>query len=115
MAAADLSIIVCLDPRECLRKQSHGRNGADLFREVREAVEQEGLSERVHVTPCRCIFGCTYGPRMDVVQRWSGEKLLYGSIEGEATRTRRGRGAFSMIPESVSQLLRDNLPPDNSA
>jgi predicted metal-binding protein len=111
MADADLNIIVCLDPRECLRKQSHGRNGSDLLQELWEVVDQQGLSDRVQVTPCRCIFGCTYGPRMDVVQRWSGEKVLYGSIEGEATITRRGRVRFSRIPESVSQLVWDNLPP----
>ena len=111
MANPDLNVIVCLDPRECLRKQVNGRNGADLLREFREAVDQQGLAGRVQVTPCRCIFGCTYGPRMDVVQRWSGRKLLYGSIEGEATITRRGRVNFSRIPESVSQVLRDNLPP----
>ena len=111
MPSADLNIIVCVDPRECLRKRSHGRNGADLLRELRETVDRQGLAHRVQVTPCRCIFGCTYGPRMDVVRRWSNEKLLYGTVEGEATITRRGRVRFSQIPESADQLVQENLPP----
>ena len=91
--------------------QRRGRNGADLLQELRDSLEAQGLAHRVQVTPCRCIFGCTYGPRMDVVRRWSGEKLLYGVLDGEATITRRGRVRFSPIPETAGELLQDNLPP----
>jgi predicted metal-binding protein len=110
MARPDLNIIVCVDPRSCLSHHSRGRHGQALLQELRQVVEQDGLKDQVQVTPCRCIFGCTYGPRMDVARRWSGEKLLYGTSQGQVTISRRGRVAMNSIPADLRQLLRDNLP-----
>lgn len=106
----DLNIIVCVDPRRCLSQLCEGRNGADILRELRASVTKEGLVDQVQVTPCRCIFGCTYGPRIDVIQKWSGEKLLYGSIEGQALISHRGRVRFSKIPPDLGEIIRTNLP-----
>jgi len=105
-----LNIIVCVDPRRCLLQQSHGRNGNGLLQGLKQAVKEQGLEEQVRVTPCRCIFGCTYGPRIDVARRWSGEKVLYGIVEGAATISRRGVVEFREIPEDLWGLVHDNLP-----
>jgi predicted metal-binding protein len=109
MARPDLNIIVCVDPRSCLSHYSRGRHGQALLQELRQVVEQDGLKDQVQVTPCRCIFGCTYGPRMDVARRWSGEKLLYGTSQGQVTISRRGRVDMHQIPADLRRLLRDNL------
>ena len=106
----DLNIIVCVDPRKCRFVCSKGRNGAELFQELSSAVRDQGLQDAVQVTPCRCIFGCTYGPRIDLARRWSGEKVLYGAIDGEATITRRGTVRFREIPKEISRIILENLP-----
>ena len=110
MAQRDLNIIVCVDPRSCLSHYSRGRNGQVLLQELRQVAHEQGLEDRVQVTPCRCIFGCTYGPRLDVAQRWSGEKALYGTSQGRVNISRRGRVDMNQIPPDLGQLLRDNLP-----
>ena len=106
----DLNIIVCVDPRKCMFVCSKGRTGAKLFQELNTAVRDLGLQDAVQVTPCRCIFGCTYGPRIDLAKRWSGEKVLYGTIDGEATITRRGTVRFQEIPNEISRIILENLP-----
>ena len=106
----DLNIIVCVDPRRCLSQRCDGRNGAAMLRELRASVTEQGLENQVQVTPCRCIFGCTYGPRVDVIQKWSGENLLYGSMEGEALISRRGWVRFRRIPYDLGQMIQGNLP-----
>ena len=110
MNRLDLNIIVCVDPRKCLWAESYGRNGGDLLAELRRTVDQEGLEEAVQVTPCLCIFGCTYGPRIDLARRWSGEKILYGIGTGEVSITRRGQVSLREIPPSLREMVRSNLP-----
>ena len=110
MNRPDLNIIVCVDARKCLWAESYGRSGGDLLAELRRAVLEEGLEEAVQVTPCLCIFGCTYGPRIDLVQRWSGEKLLYGIGTGEVSITRRGKVSLREIPPSLPEMVWSNLP-----
>lgn len=111
MPETDLNIIVCIDPRQCLHQRIHGYAGAELLQGLQDAVAERGLKDAVQVTPCYCIFGCTYGPRIDVSRRWSGEKILYGSIDGEAGITRRGRVQFTKIPKDLTKIVLDNLPP----
>ena len=110
MIRPDLNIIVCVDARKCLWAESYGRSGGELLAELRRAVDDEGLEEAVQVTPCYCIFGCTYGPRIDLVQRWSGEKILYGIGTGEVSITRRGKVSLREIPPNLSEMVRRNLP-----
>ena len=110
MPTPDLNIIVCVDRRKCLNAKIHGRNGPVLLEELEDQVRQSGLEDRVQVTACRCILGCTYGPRVDVARRWSGEKKLYGAIEGRANISIRGRVEFSRIPADLESLITDNLP-----
>ena len=117
MNRPDLNIIVCVDSRKCLWAESYGRSGGDLLAELRHAVNEEGLEEAVQVTPCYCIFGCTYGPRIDLVRRWSGEKVLYGIGTGEVAITRRGKVSLREIPPNLSEMVLRNLPeasPDRS-
>ena len=106
----DLNVIVCVDPRKCLFARSQAGSGAELYQDLQSAVREQGFQDAVQVTPCRCIFGCTYGPRIDVAKRWSGEKVLYGTIDGEATITRRGTVRFREIPYEISRVILDNLP-----
>ena len=106
----DVNIIVCTDPSRCLHRSSYGRNGEQLLQELQQLVSQHRLQDQVQVTPCRCIFGCTYGPRIDVARRWSGEKVLYGTAQGEAAISRRGTVRFSEIPEVLLDLIKQNLP-----
>ncbi len=106
----DLNVIVCVDPRKCLYARSQGRSGAELLQELQVVARELGVQDAVQVTPCRRIFGCTYGPRINVAKRWSGEKVLYGSINGEATITRRGTVRFRKIPHQISRVILENLP-----
>ena len=105
----DVNIVVCVDEYGCQRWYSQGRNAENVLNELRDAVisDTEG---RVRVTTAGCILGCTYGPRFDVVRRWSGEKALYGAISGEATITRRGRVQFAPLPDDMARVIADNLP-----
>jgi len=80
-----------------------------LLREIQEQVKDQGLEDRVQATPCRCIFGCTYGPRIDIINRATGEKLLYGSVEGRVNISVRGRVDMKRIPENLIELAQDNL------
>lgn len=89
---------------------SDGRNGPALLEELRSSVKEDGLKDRVQVTACHCILGCTYGPRIDVARRWSGEKVLYGITDGEVTISIRGRVRMLKIPAELLALALDNLP-----
>ncbi len=110
MPKPDLNIIVCVDQRRCMHMRSNGRNGPELLEELKTVIEEHELKERVQVTHCRCIFGCTYGPRIDVAKRWSGGKVLYGTVDGEVTISIRGRVKLSQIPAELLELALDNLP-----
>ena len=105
----DVRIIVCTDEYGCRRWYHRGRAADDVLKELHDAVDPLDDS-RVQVTTAGCILGCTFGPRLDVVRRWSGEKVLYGSISGAATVTRRGRVNFAAIPDDLEQMVADNLP-----
>ena len=105
----DVRIIVCTDEYGCGRWYHRGRAADDVLKELHDAVDPLDDS-RVQVTTAGCILGCTFGPRLDVVRRWSGEKVLYGSITGAATVTRRGRVNFAAIPDDLEQMVADNLP-----
>ncbi|MDE0363355.1 MAG: (2Fe-2S) ferredoxin domain-containing protein [Chloroflexota bacterium] len=108
-ARPEVNVVVCTDEYGCGRWYHRGRNAEDILGDFRAAVTHSG-DDRVQVTTAGCILGCTYGPRFDVVRRWSGEKALYGSIKGEATVTRRGRVPFAAIPDDLVQALTDHLP-----
>ncbi len=110
MPKPDLNIIVCVDPRRCKYLRSNGRNGPELLEELKTTVEEHGLKERVQVTHCQCILGCTYGPRIDLAKRWSGGKVLYGIMDGEVTISIRGRVKMSKIPAELLDLALDKLP-----
>ncbi len=110
MASTDLNVIVCTDERRCMYVESKGRNGPAILEGLKESVKEAGLEDKVQVTPCSCIFGCTYGPRIDVARRWSGEKVLYGVVEGEVFISVRGRVRMTRIPDELPDLIRDNLP-----
>jgi predicted metal-binding protein len=111
MPQYELHIVVCTDPRRCAHQQDDaGRDGGELFTALTETVQDNELTARVQVSHCRCIFGCTYGPRIDVAQRGNGGKVLYGSVEGRAVISRRGAVDFHRIPNELSRLIRDNLP-----
>ena len=110
----EVNIVVCTDEYGCARWFHRGRNAAAVLDELRHVVA--GLDhDRVQVTTAGCILGCTYGPRFDVARRWSGEKVLYGSISGQATITRRGRVQFSAIPADLGQVVSDHLPESAAA
>ena len=109
MAKPDLNIIVCVDPQRCLTLEFGGRDSRELLQEIQDQVSGHGLAGRVQATPCRCIFGCTYGPRIDVINRATGEKLLYGSVEASVYISVRGRVNMKKIPDSLFELARANL------
>ena len=110
MPGFDLNIIVCVDERRCLHMESAGRDSMSILEGLRTAVKEHDLEGRVQVTPCSCIFGCTYGPRIDVARRWSGGKVLYGTRDGEVTISVRGTVQLSKIPVELIDLALDNLP-----
>ena len=108
-ARPEVNVVVCTDEYGCGRWYHRGRNAAEVLNGLQSEVDRLG-GERVQLTTAGCILGCTYGPRFDVIRRWSGEKALYGSITGEATITRRGRVRFVPIPDSLEKVLSDHLP-----
>ena len=108
-ARPEVNVVVCTDEYGCGRWYHRGRNAEGVLDEIRSASARLG-GDRVQVTTSGCILGCTYGPRFDVARRWSGEKALYGSIEGEAAVTRRGRVRFAAIPDDIGQAIVDHLP-----
>jgi hypothetical protein len=108
-ARPDVNIVVCADEYGCGRWYHRGRNADAVLNELREAAAG-AKGEMVRVTTAGCILGCTYGPRFDVARRWSGEKALYGSIDGTATVTRRGQVRFVAIPDDLGQVIEDHLP-----
>ena len=110
MPGFDLNIIVCVDERRCLNLESGGRDSLSILEGLRNAVKEHDLEGSVQVTPCSCIFGCTYGPRIDVARRWSGGKVLYGAMEGRFTISVRGTVQLSKIPVELIDLALDNLP-----
>ena len=99
------NIIVCTDPRRCAWIESYGRNGVELFQSIVNAVEAMDMDNQVMVTSCRCIFGCTYGPRIDLIDRETREKTLDGIGTGEGTITRRGKVSLNEIPEDLSEMI----------
>ncbi len=107
-ARPEVNVVVCTDEYGCGRWYHRGRNANTVLSDLRDAAHRLG-GERMQVTPAGCILGCTYGPRFDVARRWSGEKVLYGSIEGEAAVTRRGRVRFAAIPDDLDQVVSDHL------
>ena len=109
MAKPDLNIIVCVDPQRCLALEYQGRNSEKLLQEIQDQVRCNGLESRVQATPCRCIFGCTYGPRIDIINRATGEKLLYGSVEAPVIISVRGRVDMKKIPDKLIDLAQANL------
>ncbi len=111
MSRYELNVIVCTDPRRCgYLRDDAGRNGGELLAALQESVEADGLTDRVQVSRCRCIFGCTYGPRIDVARPKGGGKVLYGVVEGRAVISRRGAVDFRRIPAELGRLIQDNLP-----
>ena len=110
MPKPELNIIVCVDQRKCRHMRSNGLDGPQLLAALERVVEDHALNDRVKVTHCQCILGCTYGPRIDVAKRWAGEKSLYGTMEGKVTISIRGRVKMSKIPAALLDLALDNLP-----
>ena len=100
---------MCVDPRRCLALNSKGRNSLELLQEIGDRVSEEGLAGQVKATSCQCIFGCTYGPRIDVINRSTGKKTLYGTISGPVTISVRGRVTMAQIPDNLQDLIQDNL------
>ena len=106
MPGTGLNIIVCVDPRRCLSLRFRGRNSLELLREIVELVDDQESAGRVKATPCQCIFGCTYGPRIDVINRGTGQKTLYGAVSGPVNISVRGRVTMEQIPENLQDLIR---------
>ena len=109
MEKPELSIIVCVDPSRCLNMRSGGLNSQELLREIQEQLTGQGLDGKVRATPCRCIFGCTYGPRIDVINRNTGKKILYGSVEGQVNISVRGRVDMQKTPDRLIDLAWEHL------
>lgn len=109
MAKPDLNIIVCVDPQRCLALNFQGRDSRGLLQEIQDQITNNGLADRVQATPCRCIFGCTYGPRIDVINRTTGEKTLYGAVEARVEISVRGRVDMKKIPDGLIELAQANL------
>lgn len=109
MSKSELNIIVCVDPQRCLALKHQGRDSLELLQSIREQLGEHGLEDRVRATPCRCIFGCTYGPRIDVINRTTGEKTLYGSVEATVDISVRGRVNLKQLPRELIEIAQDNL------
>ena len=82
-----------------------------MLEALRTSVQDSALEGRGRVTFCRCILSCTYGPRIAVAKRWSGEKRLYGTVESEVVISIRGKVTMTQPPYDLDTLLTNNLSP----
>ena len=105
-----ISALICVDPARCLWKKIDNKTPLDILWELKQAFDS---SENVNVTACKCIFGCTYGPRMDIINHETKEKTIYGSIDGEVEISVRGVVNMNKIPNNPQDLLpRPNISKD---
>ena len=100
-----ISALVCVDPARCLWKTIEGKTPLDLAWELKQ---QFGSSKDINTTPCKCIFGCTYGPRIDIINHETKEKTLYGSVNKKVEISVRGIVAMNKIPKNVNELFKDS-------
>ena len=98
-----ISALICVDPARCLRKTVDNKTPLDILWDLKQAFDS---SDEVNVTPRKCIFGCTYGPRMDVINHETKEKTVYGSIDGKVEISVRGIVDMNKIPNNPQDLIR---------
>lgn len=86
----------------------------DMYRALTQIVSgDERLRERVEVEQVGCMWGCTYGPRVDVTvnSQDGSQTFLYGNRDCEGEISVRGRVSIIGIPQldSLQNMIYDHL------
>ncbi|HCG91216.1 MAG TPA: hypothetical protein DEZ08_05200 [Dehalococcoidia bacterium] len=97
-----ISALVCVDSARCLWKSTNGKGPLDILWELKQLYDND---DKVTISPCRCIFGCTYGPRVDLINHDTKEKNLYGSIQGIFEISVRGKVTINQLPQDLNKLI----------
>lgn len=97
-----ISALVCIDPSRCLQKRIDNKTPLDILWDLKNQFKEQ---DNIKVTPCKCIFGCTYGPRVDIINHETKEKTLYGSINGTVNISVRGKVEMNKIPSDPNDLI----------
>lgn len=115
-----LEITVCVNPDGCLGKKVLARRDEggepreygprEILEVLREIVRTEGLDGKVRLHEKVCLWGCTFGPRIDVVK---GETrvYLYGRQDYRGPISVRGKvqiRGISNLP-SLRSIIHDHL------
>ena len=86
----------------------------DLYNALTHVVNaDEKLKGIVEVKQVRCMWGCTYGPRVDVTEKSQDRNrtFLYGNQGWEGEISVRGRVSIIGIPQldSLQNMIYDHL------
>ena len=66
----------------CTHKTCHKRGGRDAAKELKRALKEEGLRDRVLVTAVHCLDQCDHGPVVVVYP----EGVWYAGVDERAAR-----------------------------
>lgn len=110
------TITVCHTPDGCCTRRVPVRatpesrpapsSGQELLAQLRALTEARDLQGTVRLRTTECLWGCTYGPRLDVEDD-DGRVTLYGGADYEGDISVRGRVRIhSLARQPLSALLR---------
>ncbi len=84
-----------------------------IFEALNSIVKEEKLSKRVEVKKGSCLWGCSFGPRIDVIIKTvQGQvTVLYGRKYFHGEISMRGKVEILAIPslKSLRSIIVDNL------
>ena len=114
-----LEITVCVNPDGCLGKKVLARRDEggelreygpqEILGVLRDTIRDGGLEEEVRLQEKVCLWGCTFGPRIDVV---NGPRVyLYGRQDYRGPISVRGDVVIRSIPNlpSLRSIIYEHL------
>ncbi len=81
----------------------------ELVEELTRVVSDNNLQDKVEIVQTGCLWGCTYGPRLDV--EVDGNVVLYGCADYSGVISSRGEVKIIGMDglDSISNIIYDNL------
>lgn len=105
----DKTVITRISPISELKNYSPH----EIYAALQQIINEKGLKDRVRVAYSRCIWGCSVGPRLDVIISGKGKPktILYGSESYIGDITMRPNVKIISIKdlESLENVIFDNL------
>ncbi len=117
-----LEITVCVNPDGCLGRKVLARRDEggepreygprEILGVLREIIRDGGLDGEVRLQEKVCLWGCTFGPRIDVVKEGVVSRVyLYGREDYRGPISMRGKvqiRGISNLP-SLRSIIYDHL------